>query len=108
VDSGVRGRLREFVPAGNQAVVGFEFTWPDEDVAESFYQVVTMPRGRIVHIQDHASRRAALASLRGMGEPNPRVPLAAPATVRPKGRSSAPRQRETAAPRHYGQQSGTR
>ncbi len=59
----MRGRLREFVPAGNQAAVGFEFTWPDEDGAETFYQVVTMRRGKIVHIQDHASRQAALASL---------------------------------------------
>jgi hypothetical protein len=31
--------------------------------AEHFYQVVTMRRGKVVHIQDHVSRRAAFASL---------------------------------------------
>ena len=63
VESGVRGHLEEFVPVGNQAVVALECKWPDDAEHATLYQVVTMRRSRIVHIQDHDSRRSALASV---------------------------------------------
>jgi hypothetical protein len=59
----VEGRLDEFVPSGNRAVVAFECTWPDDAQAQMFYQVVTMRRGKVVHIQDHDERHSALASV---------------------------------------------
>jgi hypothetical protein len=59
----VDGKLDEFVPVGNKAVVAFECNWPDDAQSQMFYHVVTMRRGKIVHIQDHDDRRSALASV---------------------------------------------
>jgi hypothetical protein len=63
VELGVEGHLTEFVPARNRAVVALDVRWPGDDEAKRFYQVVTMRRGKILHIQGHDSRRSAAASV---------------------------------------------
>ena len=59
----MEGQLTDFIPAGNRAVVAWDYKWPDDGEHGTFYQVVTMRAGRVVDIQDHESKTSALESV---------------------------------------------